>query len=258
MPRMLIFVVLFGLVGAIPLGSRGEDAPAGAKDGPQTLPNVRPPGLDWGMSNADPDQRQRMLRFSTFVNGEVPDKYMKAENTVGYTVRAIAAGGPLYATHCRQCHGTLGLGNGDLAYALKPSRRYWLIWWTSRSPWISTSCGAFLRVASPLGQPSAVQGSALAGTDLPDRGLFACRLSRPGGRASPEDGPGAAGLTTSPAMSTRNHRMSGALELPRSGLEGEAARACSTAWRRTATKISPQSRADRELISVSHVARERR
>lgn len=121
MPRMLIFVVLFGLVGAIPLGSRGGDAPAGAKDGPQTLPNVRPPGLDWGMSNADPDQRQRMLRFSTFVNGEVPDKYMKAENTVGYTVRAIAEGGTLYATHCRQCHGTLGLGNGDLAYALKPS-----------------------------------------------------------------------------------------------------------------------------------------
>ena len=121
MPRMLIFVVLFGLVGAIPLGSRGGDAPAGAKDGPQTLPNVRPPGLDWGMSNADPDQRQRMLRFSTFVNGEVPDKYMKAENTVGYTVRAIAEGGTLYATHCRQCHGTLGLGNGDLAYALEPS-----------------------------------------------------------------------------------------------------------------------------------------
>lgn len=121
MQRMLIVVVLLGLACAFPPSSRGEDAPAGANDEPRTLPNTRPQGLDWGMNNADPDQRQRMLRFSTFVNGEVPDKYMKAENTVGYTVRAIAEGGTLYAAQCRQCHGTLGLGNGDLAYALKPS-----------------------------------------------------------------------------------------------------------------------------------------
>lgn len=73
------------------------------------------------MQTLDPEQRQRVLRFSTFVNGGIPQEYTNVENTVGYTVRAIAEGGPLYKTHCLSCHGETGLGNGDLAYALKPS-----------------------------------------------------------------------------------------------------------------------------------------
>ena len=121
MPRTLVSLILVVLLSTLPLTSRGEDAPPDANEVPQTLPNTRPSGLDWTMRNLGPDQRQRMLRFSTFVNGGIPDEYVKAENMAGYTVRGIAEGWELYETHCRRCHGVIGLGNVDLAYALKPS-----------------------------------------------------------------------------------------------------------------------------------------
>jgi mono/diheme cytochrome c family protein len=75
----------------------------------------------WNFKNLTPEQQQRMLRFSTFVNRRIPEHYLKAENGVGYTTRAIVEGGPLYAANCRKCHGESGLGNGALASALSPS-----------------------------------------------------------------------------------------------------------------------------------------
>jgi mono/diheme cytochrome c family protein len=79
------------------------------------------PSMGWNMRNLTPEQQQRMLRFSTFVNQGIPDKYLKAENDVGYTTKAIFDGGPLYVSHCAKCHGDSGLGNGALAYSLSPS-----------------------------------------------------------------------------------------------------------------------------------------
>ena len=121
MVRAVAFFVLAGLVFALPHSLRGEDVPPDANGVPKEAPKVPQPPVDWGLRNFDPEQRQRMLRFSTFVNAGIPEEYLKAENTVGYTVRGIAEGGELYATYCQQCHGSMGLGNGDLAYALKPS-----------------------------------------------------------------------------------------------------------------------------------------
>jgi mono/diheme cytochrome c family protein len=77
--------------------------------------------LGWNLKNISPDQQQSVLRFSTFVNKGVPEQYLKAENSVGYSTKAIAAGGPLYMAHCAKCHGETGLGNGELAYVLTPS-----------------------------------------------------------------------------------------------------------------------------------------
>jgi mono/diheme cytochrome c family protein len=77
--------------------------------------------LGWNFKNLSPEQQQRMLRFSTFMSKGVPEHYATATNTVGYTINAIAAGGPLYASHCKTCHGETGLGNGGLAQALSPS-----------------------------------------------------------------------------------------------------------------------------------------
>jgi mono/diheme cytochrome c family protein len=93
--------------------------PLSAQEGPAE----RAPGapLSWNFKNLSPEQQQRMIRFSTFVNRLVPEDYLKAENDVGYTVKAIAAGGPLYARHCSRCHGTTGQGDGTLATALSPS-----------------------------------------------------------------------------------------------------------------------------------------
>jgi len=77
--------------------------------------------MGWNFKNLSPEQQQRMLRFSAFVNKKVPEEYLTAENTVGYTTNAIAAGGPLYLAKCAKCHGDTGLGNGELAYSLNPS-----------------------------------------------------------------------------------------------------------------------------------------
>lgn len=121
MPRSAVLLVLIALLAGLSLSARGQDEPPKETGAPQTAPKARPPVLDWNLRNFDPDQRQRMLRFSTFANGDVPEEYVNAENTVGYTVGAIARGGELYATQCSECHGDLGLGNGDLAVALTPS-----------------------------------------------------------------------------------------------------------------------------------------
>ena len=77
--------------------------------------------MGWNFKNLSPEQQQRMLRFSAFVNKKVPEEYLTAENDVGYTTNAIAAGGPLYLAKCAKCHGDTGLGNGELAYSLNPS-----------------------------------------------------------------------------------------------------------------------------------------
>jgi mono/diheme cytochrome c family protein len=85
--------------------------------------NMYPPGAapGWNFKNLTPEQQQSALRFSTFVNKGVPEEYLKVENTVGYTTRAIFDGGPLYLANCSKCHGASGLGNGALASALTPS-----------------------------------------------------------------------------------------------------------------------------------------
>jgi len=121
MPRAPVALFLIGVLGVVSVASRGEDIPPDADVAPQTLPNTRPLGLDKALQNLDVDQQQRVLRLSVFANGDVPDEYANAENTVGYTVRGIVEGGKLYATQCRKCHGRLGLGNGDVSQALKPS-----------------------------------------------------------------------------------------------------------------------------------------
>ena len=90
-----------------------------AQEGPDEWVPGAPMG--WNFKNLSPEQQQRMIRFSTFVNKRLPEEYVTAQNDIGYTIKAIAAGGPLYAAHCSRCHGATGLGNGELATALSPS-----------------------------------------------------------------------------------------------------------------------------------------
>jgi mono/diheme cytochrome c family protein len=49
----------------------------------------------------------------------VPDNYKKMKNPVASDAAAIAEGKALYATHCKSCHGTKGLGDGPKAAQLK-------------------------------------------------------------------------------------------------------------------------------------------
>jgi mono/diheme cytochrome c family protein len=49
----------------------------------------------------------------------VPDNYKSMKNPVASDAESIAAGKALWATHCKSCHGTKGLGDGPKAAQLK-------------------------------------------------------------------------------------------------------------------------------------------
>ena len=49
----------------------------------------------------------------------VPDNYKTMKNPVASNAESLAEGKSLYATHCKSCHGTKGLGDGSKAAQLK-------------------------------------------------------------------------------------------------------------------------------------------
>ena len=49
----------------------------------------------------------------------VPDNYKTMKNPVATDAESITSGKSLYATHCKSCHGTKGLGDGSKAAQLK-------------------------------------------------------------------------------------------------------------------------------------------
>ncbi|MBN8857855.1 MAG: cytochrome c [Sphingobacteriales bacterium] len=51
----------------------------------------------------------------------VPDNYKKMKNPLASDATSIADGKALYATHCKSCHGSKGLGDGSKAAQLKTS-----------------------------------------------------------------------------------------------------------------------------------------
>ena len=130
MPRALVaFAVVVGIaLGAAPLMVDAQQREPGPQDwwGPGTTDWDRmwPSHLErdrWGSGSMGVTQNQRMLRHWTFMNDDVPAAYRGAVNPVAPTRETIAEGAELYATHCAQCHGAIGYGDGTEGLSLVPS-----------------------------------------------------------------------------------------------------------------------------------------
>lgn len=63
----------------------------------------------------------RLLRHATFLNDGVPKDYEGQKSTVAPGPDAIADGRQLYRDRCSSCHGSNGMGDGDVGRALSPS-----------------------------------------------------------------------------------------------------------------------------------------
>ena len=75
----------------------------------------------WGQGRMPKGLETRLLRHKTFVNLGGAKEYEGMHSTFGQSPDVIAAGYKLYARHCAGCHGTNGMGNGDMGKALSPS-----------------------------------------------------------------------------------------------------------------------------------------
>ncbi|WP_210209125.1 c-type cytochrome [Dichotomicrobium thermohalophilum] len=74
-----------------------------------------------GDTDLSGDSVEMKPRRRAAVEGEIPERYQEAENTVGHSLTAIEAGASLYRENCASCHGAAGEGDGPRAQALRPT-----------------------------------------------------------------------------------------------------------------------------------------
>ena len=67
----------------------------------------RGPSVDGNLNNTSPAQRQRMLRSWTFMNKGVPEDYLGATNTVGFTTKSGSPSAHLVAGHVSCANGSI-------------------------------------------------------------------------------------------------------------------------------------------------------
>ncbi len=60
------------------------------------------------------------VRRRAAANGEIPERYRDAQNTIGHTLAAIQSGASLYRDNCASCHGAAGEGDGPRAQSVSP------------------------------------------------------------------------------------------------------------------------------------------
>lgn len=75
----------------------------------------------WRPQQMGPMQRQRMVRHWTYMNEGVPTAYRGLRSTVSATAGNVSEGRTLYEANCAECHGAVGMGDGEAGRSLSPS-----------------------------------------------------------------------------------------------------------------------------------------
>jgi len=75
---------------------------------------------DWGSQTTTPDYLSREKRHREFTQAGVPVEYRGYISPYPATIGVIDDGGRLYKSHCAACHGSDGLGDGEVGNDLTP------------------------------------------------------------------------------------------------------------------------------------------
>lgn len=75
----------------------------------------------WELDPLAPMQRKRAARHQHFMDHGVSGEYRGLRNPYSTSPDVVRSGRLLYAAHCRDCHGSVGMGDGDKGLALNPS-----------------------------------------------------------------------------------------------------------------------------------------
>ncbi len=75
----------------------------------------------WSLDPLEPGRRKRMARHRHYMDHGVPEAYRGERNPYAVSPEIVAEGRALYAANCRDCHGSVGMGDGDMALAVSPS-----------------------------------------------------------------------------------------------------------------------------------------
>lgn len=109
----------------------------------------------WSLDPLEPSRRKRMARHQHYMDHGVPKPYRAERNPFAISPEVVNDGRALYAANCGDCHGPVGMGDGDMALAVNPS----------------PALLAFM-IQTPLGIDeylmwSISEGGALFGSDMP-------------------------------------------------------------------------------------------
>ncbi|HSS65501.1 MAG TPA: c-type cytochrome [Gammaproteobacteria bacterium] len=157
MAALTLLVVAGGAIGAVP-GSKPDSGAA--------YPDMWSPDWLlrdwWSLDPLEPGRQKRIARHQHFMDHGVPDAYRGERNPFSISPEVVSKGRMLYTAHCQDCHGPVGMGDGDMALAVNPS----------------PALLAFM-IQTPLGVDeylmwSISDGGALFGSDMP---AFKDRLS---------------------------------------------------------------------------------
>ncbi|MEQ8694443.1 MAG: c-type cytochrome [Gammaproteobacteria bacterium] len=114
---VLMLIVLFGSM-FVSAQTPSQDRQPGQGD--MWNPNWMQRDM-WGPDQKGQEMRKRMARHWTFMHRSIPIEYSGARNPFSIDVVTISTGRALYQANCASCHGTTGMGDGEMANALNPS-----------------------------------------------------------------------------------------------------------------------------------------
>lgn len=75
----------------------------------------------WGPGMMGPMHNQRMARHWTFMHSGIPNEYRGKVNPLASDKAILKEGAKLYSQSCASCHGSNGMGNGEVGEDLNPS-----------------------------------------------------------------------------------------------------------------------------------------